>query len=208
MPSNRTLVKATAGKSCIGLKTVSRERGSSRRFLMIREHFAKLSNEETVIVSDIHSFAALRRSEATGLLTIDFTWLSGSCNGEVSGWEESVVLPYDALMAFVRDSTREDGPKEWKHLSVCSSSRPKLVFHDQEGLRKCVANRIVRGKLARALRDNFCYPGAVQIEFYPDFEPYSFIFHEERGGCAGITGGLTLHRRENDLKKAYYSIHT
>ena len=83
-----------------------------------------------------------------------------------------------------------------------------IVFYDHEGLRTCLENKTVRGKLARALRDNFrCYR-AEQISFYHDFVPYSFLFQETRNGRVGIVGGLILHNGEDDLKKAYYSIHT
>ena len=208
MPSNRTLVIATAGEHCISFRTVSWKHKSPQRFLIVRENLENLQDGYTEIVSDIHSFAALRRSETTGMLTIDFTWLNGTCGDKVSGWEESVVLPYDALMAFLRDSAQEDEPKEWKHLSVCSASRLKLVFHDREGLRKCVANRTVRGKLARALRDNFQSPGVEQIDFYRDFVPYSFLFQEVYNGRNGICGGLIFHNHQNNLKKASYSVHT
>lgn len=166
------------------------------------------SPEATVIVSDIHSFAALRLNENTGMLTMDFTWLSGSCGGNVSGWEESVTVPYDKLLDFMRESTQESGPKEWKHLSVCAAAQPKLVFHAQKRLRECLENKTVRGKLVHALRDNFKYPHVEQINFYYDFAPYSFFFQEVRNGCNGISGGLIFHNYQNDLKKAYYSVHT
>lgn len=141
MASKRTLVKVTAGESCIGFQTVSRERGSSRHFLIVREHLERLVDERAVIVSDLHSFAELRYREDTGMLIIDFTWLSCGCGSDVSGWEERVILPYEALMAFVRDSAQGGGPEEWRHLSVVTTFPPKLVFHDQERLRECVANR-------------------------------------------------------------------
>lgn len=208
MPSKRTLVKATVGENCIGFRIVSWRKKSPQRFLIVRERLEELGCGETVIVSDIHSFAALRRNESTGMLTIDFTWLSGGCNGEVEGWEESVTVPYDALIAFMRESVQADGPKEWKRLSICAVPRPRLVFHDQKRLRECVANKVVRGKLAHALRDNFRSPYVEQINFYHDFEPYSFFFQEVRNGRDGMVGGLIFHNLRNDLKKAYYSVHT
>lgn len=208
MPSKRTLVIATAGENCIDFRTVSWGRKSPQRFLIVREWLEALEDGRTEIVSDIHSFAALRRSEATGLLTINFTWLNGSCSSKVSGWEESVSIPYAPLLAFMGESAREGGPEKWKHLSVRSTSRPRLVFHDKERLRECVANKTVRGKLARALRDNFLYPSVEQIDFYHDFEPYSFFFREVCNGRDGICGGLIFHNHQNDLKKASYSVHT
>lgn len=208
MPSKRTMVIATAGENCIDFRTVSLKRKSPQRFLIVREWLETLEDGRAEVVSDIHSFASLRRSEATGLLTIDFTWLNGLCGGEVHGWEESVTIPYAPLLAFMGESTRDGGSETWKHLSVCPKSRPRLVFHDKERLRECVANKTVRGKLARALRDNFHSPCVERIDFYHDFAPYSFFFREVRNGHGSICGGLIFHNHQNDLKKAGYSVHT
>lgn len=208
MPSKRTMVIATAGEACIDFRTVSWGKKSPQRFLILRKHLENLEDGRTKIVSDIHSFAALRRSEATGLLTINFTWLNGLCGGEVRGWEEFVVIPYAPLLAFMGESEKEGGPETWKHLSVRYTSQPRLVFHAQKRLRECVANKTVRGKLARALRDNFRSPFVEQIDFYHDFAPYSFFFQEVRNGRDGICGGLIFHDHQNDLKKASYSVHT
>lgn len=79
------------------------------------------------------------------------------------------------------------------------------MFYDTEELRKCLSNRTVRGKLARALRDNFL--GADRIEFFHDFEAYSFMFQSYRFGRPSTVGGLILHD-QNDLKKARYRVHT
>ena len=199
MPSKRTMVIATAGENCIDFRTVSWKRKSPQRFLIVSEWLETLEDGRTEIVSDIHSFAVLRRSEATGLLTINFTWLNGVCGGEVRGWEESVTIPYAPLLAFMGESAQDGGPKTWKHLSVRFTSRPRLVFHDKDRLRECVANKTVRRKLARALRDNFRSPYVEQIDFYHDFEPYSFFFREIRDGRDGICGGLILHNHDNNL---------
>lgn len=206
--NNRTLVKASAGEYCIGFKTISRVKKSRREFLVTRDELMRLEQEQVVISHDIHSFASLRKSAANGLMTIDFTWLSGGCGGEVRGWEETVTLPYDALMAFVRDSAQEGGPAKWKHLSLRLTARPKLVFHDRERLLECLANRMVRKKLSHALRDNFHYPYVERIEFYHDFAPYSFLFREVRNGRDGVVGGFIFHSAQGDSRNATYSVHT
>ena len=209
MPSKRTMVIATAGEYCIDFRTVSWWKKSPRRFVIVRERLENLCDEQTEIVSDIHCFAALRRSQATGLLTIDFTWLSGGFGGEVKGWEESVSIPYEPLLTFMRESAQEGGPEVWKHLSVCQTSRPRLVFRAQERLRECVTNRVVRKKLSHALRDNFRYSSVERIEFYHDFAPYSFFFQEtRRDGRAGVAGGFIFHNHDGDLSRGYYSVHT
>lgn len=204
---DRTLVKVSAGENCIGFKTISRRRKSGHEFLVTRGELARLENETEVISNDIRSFAVLRRNTANGTVSIHFSWLDGGCNSTLTGWEDTVILPYDALAAFVQASTQEDGPKKWQHLSLCRTSRPKLVFHAQDRLRECLANRTVRKKLSHALRDHFNYPSVEQIIFYHDFEPYSFMFQEVRNGRSGMCGGLIFHNR-GDLKKAEYSVHT
>ena len=95
-----------------------------------------------------------------------------------------------------------------EHLSLRLTARPKLVFHDRERLRECLANRMVRKKLSHALRDNFHYPYVERIEFYHDFAPYSFLFREVRNGRDGVVGRLHFHSAQGDLRKATYSVHT
>ena len=138
-----------------------------------------------------------------------FVGKSMGFGGEVTGWEESVIIPCEPLLTFMRESAQEGGPEVWKHLSVSQTSRPRLVFRAQERLRECVANRMVRKKLSHALRDNFRYSSVERIEFYHDFAPYSFFFQEtRRDGRAGVAGGFIFHNHDGDLRKAYYSVHT
>ena len=203
--NDRTLIKVSAGDYCIGFKTVSRRRKSSRTFLVPRSALARLEQRPEVITQDIHSFASLRLDAAAGTLTIDFSWLQQHGDNGLTGWEETVVLPYGALMNFVEASAQKGGPEKWRVLSLRTAMSPQIVFVDKKGLRKCLENRTVRGKLARALRDNF--RGADRVEFYHDFEAYSFMFESYRAGRSSITGALVLHDRD-DLKKAYYSVHT
>lgn len=203
--NNRILVKVSASANCIGFQTVSRKKKSEREFLITRSEFEKLEHEGKIIARDILSFAVLRHDTNAGTLRMDFSWLCGGCDSQLVGWEESVTLPYDELAAFVRASAGEGGPKKWRVLSIQESSTPKIVFHDRDGLQKCLENKTVRGKLARALRDNF--RGADRVVFYPDFEAFSFFFRSFRADRPLIEGGLILHRQD-DLKKAYYSVHT
>lgn len=203
--ADRTLVKVFASENCIGFKTVSRNRKSRHRFLVLRSELARLEHEPKIITQDIYSFAVLRR-DAAGTLSIDFSWLNGGCNGTLTGWAETVTLPYEELTAFMEASTREGGPETWKTLSMQQMTAPQIIFVDQAGLHKCLENKIVRGKLARALRDNF--QGCERVVFYHDFEAYSFMFQSFRGNWPPVTGGLILHNHQNDLKKACYSIHT
>lgn len=204
--NDRTLVKISASEYCIGFKTISRKRKSKQRFLVTRDELARLAHEQRIITRDIYSFAVLRRDTAAGTLSIGFSWLNGGCSGTLTGWEETVTLPYDMLMNFVEASAQEGGPRTWEVLSIQQTETPQLIFVDAEGLRKCLENRAVRGKLVRALRDNF--HGYERVVFYHDFAAYSFMFRSFRGDQPFITGGLIFHDYQNELKKAYYSVHT
>ena len=205
--NDRILVKATASENCISFRTITRNRKSPQRFLILRDELIKLETQASVISHDIWSFAILRRDATEDTLTIHFTWLSGS-DTHLHGWDEIVTLPYSQLMAFVADSAQEGGPKEWKALSVdISKRRPKLVFDAKRTLHAILNNAVVRRKLFHFLRDNFKWPRSEQIRFFGDFVPYSFTFQEVCNGQPVMTGGLILHGQE-DMSKAYYSIHT
>lgn len=205
--SERTLIKASAGEHCIGFRTVSRREKSHWEFLVCRSELGKLERDGAVNVLDNHGFVALSRNIPAGTLRMEFTWLRGSGHNEVMGYKEDVTIRYDTLMDFVHTSAKEGGPSKWATLSVTESNRPRLVFYDTVGLRRCLEHTQVRRKLIRFLRDNFCWPGVDEVGFYPDFDPYSFSFREFRYGAPGITGGLILHNRGN-MEKAYYATHT
>lgn len=202
---DRMLVKVSAGENCIGFKTVSRRRKSEREFLVTRDQFARLEQERKIITRDIYSYAVLRLDHSGKTVHIDFSWLRLSYDNRLIGWEESVVLPYAALASFVQDSTQDESLKKWDILSIQPAATPKMEFIDTDRLHQCVANRTVRRKLAHALRNNF--QGAERIVFYHDSEPYSFMFQSFREGRPPITGALILHGAD-DVKKAYYSVHT
>jgi hypothetical protein len=160
-----------------------------------------------MIAHDLNSFAVLRRDTYAGNIEIELTWLSGDGHA-VSGYQETVILPYGQLAAYLDKSTSEDSPVVWKTLSIDNSHKqPQLVFKSSKNLHAALADNIVRHKLVRFLRDKFCWPQSERIEFYDDFLPYSFTFKEYRGGKSVMTGGLILHNQD-DRKKARYSIHT
>ncbi len=201
--NNRTLVHVVAGDGCIRIKTYSRNRKSPHWFYVMRSRLDELEQQTEVIVQDINSFAVFRRDVYANSITITFTWLSSSTD-TVFGHEETVILPYDKLVAFLRDSASS----EWKTLSLQNSSnRPKLVFKSSQNLHVALGNGVVRRKLVRFLCNNFNWPRAERIELRDDFIPYSFVFNEICNGKSVISGGLILHGQE-DLKKAYYGIHT
>lgn len=202
-----TLVCITAEDSCISIRTVSRSGKSPHRFYILRSRLDELESKSEVIGRDIGSFAVLHRDFNAGTVGINFIWLN-SDGYNVSGHEETVTVPYDKFAAFIHDSNTENGPKEWKVLSMDNSGkRPQIVFNSQKNLHAALANGAVRRKLVRYLRDQFRWPRSDRIELFDDFVPYSFGFHEIRDGKTAIRGGLILHRQD-DMEKAHYEIHT
>ena len=109
-------------------------------------------------------------------------------------------------MEHLRESQQGE-PVVWKTFSMVLRRQPQIVFKSRRNLHAVLENAAIRRKLIRFLRDQFRWPYSEQIEFYDDFMPYNFIFKEIQAGEPVMTGGLILHGQE-DLKKAYYSIHT
>lgn len=200
---DRTLVYMTFRDGAVSLRTVSRSRKSPHRFYISCQELERLETGSTILVQDIHSFAKLRRDAYAGTVEAAFTWLEG--NGEnVSGYQESITLPYGKMM----DCLRQSKPFVWKTLSIDSSKKQaQIVFKSRKNLHSALANGVIRRKLIRFLRDQFRWAYAEKIEIYDDFMPYSFFFRETRGGETGLSGGIILHGQEN-MKTAYYSMHT
>lgn len=205
--NDRTLVYMTFLPNCISFRTVSRKRRSPHCFYILRSRLAELERKPEIVVSDLNSFAVIRRDSYNKTVEIEFTWLTGDYS-HLFGYKQTIILPYDKLAAFSHKLTSESCPVTWKTLSIDNSHKyPKLVFKSKKNLQNVIANGTIRRKLVRVLRDEFKWPYADKIEFYDDYMPYSFIFREIRDGKIAVTGGLVLHGLE-DLQKAHYSIHT
>ncbi len=204
--TDRILVKVTAEKHCILFRTVTSTEKSPHNFFIVRDTIRKLKDKGEITEHDCGSFAILRRDDTADLLSIHFTWLTGS-GQRITGREETVTLSYERLLDFMERSSQADGPKEWSALSIESDRGPKLEFCAKKKLHAALENKTVRRKLVKFLRDNFRWKSASKICFYDDFVPYSFTFREFRNGQPGTCGGLILHGQEN-LDRAYYSIHT
>lgn len=206
---NRTLVHMTFAKNCINVRTISFSRKSPHRFYILRSNLEEFLHNPEVIkhVRDINSFATIRMGQRTGTVEIEFTWLSGNdCN--LSGYRETITLPYDMLVKFLDTSTLENKPITWKFLSIDNTrNRPQIVFKSRKNLHEALENDTIRHKLVHALRKQFNWPFAEKIELYDDYMPYSFGFNEIKNGKPVMNGGLILHGQEN-MQKAYYSIHT
>ena len=212
---SRTLVKVQIlGDSMIGFQTISLEHKFSAQFLLKITDFNKLERMGTIsqvcfldesveeYANPIHAFFVLHTLSRR--LSLLFVW-PGKSDGFDDGRNERVLLPYDDLKAFVRECTWREAPTEWKCLSLEDSTVPRLVFHGRKNLRQCVANKIIRRKLVRYLRDNFSDPdpGVTEVHFYDRVIPYSFTYLETCDLPVRTVGSLTLFHQE-DLNKAYY----
>ena len=205
--NDRTLVYMIFRADCISLRTVSRSKKSPHHFYILRSKLEELEHTSGIIVHDIESFAVLRRDTYVGTIEIELTWLSGD-GTNVSGYKETIILPYEQMRAFLNKSTVEDKPAVWKTLSIDSSrKRPQIIFKSSKNLHAALIDNTIRRKLIRSLRDDFRWPRSERIEFFDDFVPYSFVFKEIMNGKSAMTGGLILHNQD-DMQKARYSIHT
>ena len=205
--NNRILVKVSACESSIAFRTVTQKQKSPHWFYILRSDLERLWRDGSIVISDIHSFARLHYKQDRGVVSIRFVWLNAAGGDDLTGWEQTVRLPYDALAEFLACCQSDDGRKQWKALSLEDRIRPRLEFGAADNLHAALSNKTVRRRLVRCLRDHFNWPGSDRICFYNDFSPYSFSFREFRSGRPGICGGLILHEHQ-DLSRAYYSIHT
>lgn len=203
----RTLVYMTFRDGCIILRTVSRSRKSPHNFYIYRRKLETLEHGIDVTVHDLHSFAILRLNAYTRTVDITFTWLKMTGNS-VSGYQDTITLPYYKMMECLHESALEHKTVEWKALSMDDSTgKTKIVFKSRKNLHAVVENGIIRRKLARFLRGLLAWKRSEKIEIYDDFVPYSFFFRETIDGSHAISGGIILHGQEN-METAYYSMHT
>ena len=204
---SRTMVKASRIADGFEFRTYSREKGLSEGFYVFRSTFEDLEQRGYAAQISSGPYAEFQRNDFDGTVKIRFVRLNRSGN-RLSGEEETVVLSYGDLMAFVRISAQADGPTAWRGLDVSlRRARPRLVFRCHERLRECLDSKAVRRKLVKFLRNNFNWPYSERFEFYTDFVPYSFCFQEFCDGKNVMCGGVILHGQE-DMATAYYSIHT
>lgn len=202
--NNKTLVIITMTEKHLVFRTVTMDRKSPHSFMISKGVIDDLFDLPRTVLCDhdCGSFAQIWRDTLNETVHIRFYWLNS--NGfRLSGWEQTIIVPFDELMSFNKGYMGE----RWALLSLEESRQPRLVFCGAKNLHAAVNNPTVRRKLARFLRDNFQWLGADEILLYDDMEPYSFFFREMRNGRLGICGGVILHGRKN-MEKAQYSIHT
>ncbi len=205
--NNRILVKVKVLEQEILLKTVSRNFKAPHFFYILKERFLGLEDGKSIVVKDCGSFAELswrQSAEGRKTLYITFSWLEEEADGEVTGWRETVRLPYDR---FYQRAMKDKPDREWKILSLLDNSKPNIRFESRCNLYNVARNPRVRKKLGRFLSNHFQWHRSQQIVLSDDFSPFSFCFQEYRDEGEGMFGAVILHGQEN-LKTAYYGIHT
>lgn len=206
---DRIMVKVSADDKYISLRTVSRKDRSPHRFILSIKELKELEEKGRVLARDIHSFADIMRcknAQGQDKLVIVFFWLNDSGNGDVSGWSQPVQLPYGKFLECVENSFRSNG-KEHRLLSMKEDRIPKIEFTSRRNLKAVADMPLLRRKLGKFLARNFNWINYSRIVVTDDFVPYSFTFSGYTPYGSGICGGIILHGQD-DLKKAYYEIHT
>lgn len=203
--NDKAMVIITRAEKYLSFRTVTRNRKSPHSFMFSKGMIDDLYDLPRTVQCDYDcgSFAQIWRDVLRETVHIRFFWLS-SDGFHLSGWEQTIVVPFHDLMSFNKGYMGDD---RWAVLSIEEPKRPKLVFKGTKNLHAAVNDPVVRRKLSRFLRDNFQWPNADEIQLYDDSEPYSFFFREIQNERAGICGGVILHGQE-DMKTAQYSIHT
>lgn len=201
----RTLVKVKVEDQYLLFRTISRVKKSPTAFYVPRSILKGLKDlsAPVVTVNNFPDFAEFWRNTARGEIYVRFSWIDRA-NDHLTGWTETVTLPYEAFIRFLHNAAEGE---QWSVLSSEENLSPKLIFCEGQTIREVAANKLVRRKLVRALREHFQWKSGGTIHFYSDYVPYSFFFRETLNGQPGICGGLILHGQE-DLKTAHYSIHT
>ena len=205
MMEERIMLKMEYSQDWIIFRTMTRSRKSVSLYVR-RDSLFALKYGKEVIAHD-GSFAVFTHSKGTDTVSICFYWVNPFDDGTFTGWRQDLTIPYAPFMAFLKRCGAENRPKVWRVLSLRKYTLPRFVFISTRNLREALADKLTRRKLCKFLRDNFHWHGATEIRFYDDYVPRSFFFREMRNKDVGICGGLILHGQE-DMAKAYYSIHT
>ena len=202
----RTMLKVTVSGEFLVFKTVARAWKSGTLYAN-REELRKLNWKDQVIVKDCDDFAVFTRNHPRGTVVITFYWAQCSDGTNLTGKKNTVKIPWQGFSDFLERSADEDGPEKWAALSDDENHYPRLIFVNRKRLGEVVRNKRVRRKFSKFFRNAFRWPDSDVIHLYADFVPYSFTFREFRNGEECMYGGIILHRQE-DMRNAYYSMHT
>ena len=205
----RTMLKLSASGECVSMRTVSRGFRSPHRFVLLEKELEELEENRYALSADIRSFAVLRLQRAVvggDVLVVRLVWLSDAAEGKLSGTEETLRFPWDDFQEGIAESRSLDG-EAVRLLAMKDGGRPKVEFRSRGHLKDVAGMPGLRKKLGKFLASHLAWEGSVRIMVYDDFVPYSFFFQEEKPGGTGLCGGILLQGQE-DMKKAYYEIHT
>ena len=205
----RTMVKISAEEDYVSLRTYSRKYGRSGQFVFWRKELDELNNKGKILSADGYSYAMLylhKNQEGEEVIKIEIAWLNSSGN-ELTGRMERISLIYQDFLCCVEESILSGG-KTYRRLSLPEYHKPVIEFSSSRNLKKIAQRKGIRRKLGKFLDNNFKWPNTVKVHVMDDgCVPYSFFFQEECISRPGICGGIILHGQE-DLKKAYYGMHT
>ena len=202
----RTMLKVTESDGYLVFKTVTSEWKSGTLYVN-RKELSDLNYKEKVVVNDGGYLAVFYRDIHSGMVTITFYWTQCSDGTHLTGQRSTVRVSWMGLSDFMSRSAASDSPETWKVLSADENYYPRLVFANKKRLEEVASNKLVRRKFSKFIRDAFRWPDSEVIYLYADFVPYSFMFREYRYGEEHTYGGVILHNQE-DMSKAYYSMHT
>ena len=205
--TNRVLIKLRTSGQFLVFRIVTEKQSDRRCFYVERSKLLKLDKDKEQHYKDGASYATFTRNIQDGTVHIRFSWLSDCGDRGLVGRVQTVVLDYNAMMDFARQSAYKHGPKAWSALSKQCSASPKLTFRPGKSLRMVVHNKKVMRKLLKFLSNHFHWYGASEIVFTSDWTPYSFLFQEYCSGGHGVFGGVILHG-QGEMHEAYYDIHT
>ena len=207
--NDRIMVKISANDEAVSLRTVSRGKRSPQRFILLRKELETLEEKGRILSMDICSFLEIRlckSAQEEDMLEMAFFWLGDSGRGDISGWKQDIRLPYDRFLKCVEASIRSEEKEQ--HLLLAKKGRgPRIEFKSRQNLKAVADTPLLRSKLGRFLARNFNWPDCGRIVVTDDFAPYSFGFSSYTPYGRDICGGIILHGQE-DLKKAYYGMHT
>lgn len=127
-------------------------------------------------------------------------------NPEKGILRQHIRVPYACFHAFVIDNDSIDGQSR-RLLSIPDTNRPRIAFQRSRNLAAVAGNPLLRHKLGLFLDRHFQWRNCTKIILTDETIPYSFAFQSYTAVGADITGGVILHQQE-DLRTAYYSIHT
>ena len=158
-----------------------------------------------MIVSDGDAFVVLRRNLAAETISMQFVFPAGKTGSTVPLLETVDVFSED-VSAFLRYSEIVASPFEKATLSVPFRNVPKLTFCEQTNLRRTAANRTLRRKLVRMLRDYFQAREDVNFGSMTALNPTASYFRKSRMGRSRNNYNRLSLCGQDDLETAYYTI--